>query len=90
MSNEKRLIDANALKANFVVLGEFAKDLWHAGTIRMAIDNAHTVDAVEVVRCKDCEYCGHFDGLLYCDNIRGLAGSVSPEAFCSYGERRTE
>ena len=49
MANEKRLIDANALKANFVVVGEFAEDLWHTGTIRIAIDNAPTVDAVEVV-----------------------------------------
>ena len=52
MKKEMRLIDANALKANFVVLGEFAKDLWHAVTIRSAIDNAPTVDAVEVVRGK--------------------------------------
>lgn len=49
MANEERLINANELKANFVVLGEFAKDLWHAGAIRLAIDNAPTVDAVEVV-----------------------------------------
>lgn len=52
MTNEKRLIYANALKANFVVLGEFAKDLWHTSTIRMAIDNAPTVDAVEVVHSE--------------------------------------
>lgn len=44
-----RLIDADALKANFVVLGEFANDLWHVGVIRRAIDNAPTVDAVPVV-----------------------------------------
>ena len=61
MATEKRLIDANALKANFVVSGEFAKDLWHAGTIRSTIDDAPTVDAVEVVhgrwedgRCSNC------------------------------------
>ena len=49
MATEKRLIDANALKANFSILGEFAKDLWHAATILSVIDNAPTVDAVEVV-----------------------------------------
>ena len=66
MATEKRLIDADMLKANFPVLGQFAKDLWHAGTIRIAIDNAPTVDAVEVVhgrwivghaesiRCSEC------------------------------------
>lgn len=56
-----RLIDANALKANFVVSGEFAKDLWHAGTIRGAIDNAPTVEAVEVVH-------GHWFNLDECAN----------------------
>lgn len=49
MSKMARLIEADALKANFVVLGEFANDLWHAGAIRSAIDNAPTVDAVPVV-----------------------------------------
>ena len=99
MANEKRLIDANALKANFVVLGEFAKDLWHAGTIRMAIDNAPTVDAVEVVRCKDCK---HFDRLFKGEGVvnkigtchlrddEGIETAQSCDDFCSYGERRTD
>ena len=52
------------------------------------IENVPTVDAVEVVRCKDCKHNEHFDTLLYCDHTRGLAGSVSPNSFCSYGERR--
>ena len=58
MATKKRLIDANVLKANFVVSGEFAKDLWHAGTIRSTIDDAPTVDAVEVV-------CSKWDTVLY-------------------------
>jgi Pyruvate/2-oxoacid:ferredoxin oxidoreductase delta subunit len=49
MANKERLINANDLKANFVVSGEFAKDLWPADAIRLAIDNAPTVDAVKVV-----------------------------------------
>ena len=48
MATEKRLVYADALKANFVVSGEFAKDLWHSCTVRSAIDNAPTVDAVEI------------------------------------------
>ena len=39
IANEKRLIYANALKERFVVLGEFAKDLWHTATIRSVIDD---------------------------------------------------
>ncbi len=49
MADKKRLIDANALKAEFPVIGKFGEDLWHSATIRVAIDNAPTVDAVEVV-----------------------------------------
>lgn len=49
MANEKRLIDANMLKANFPILGISASNLWSSGGVRRAIDNAPTVDAVEVV-----------------------------------------
>ena len=94
MENEKRLIDADALLTEldkFVNPMPDANGLHFLGGLSTAIteiENAPTIDAVPVVRCKDCEYCGHFDSLLYCDNSRGLAGSVSPEGFCSYGERR--
>lgn len=84
MVNEKRnLIDRDDLIDTLGVSDReiFAKEV---------IAEAPTVDAVEVVRCMGCEYSGHFDGLLYCENSRGLAGSVSPEGFCSYGERRTD
>ena len=52
------------------------------------IDDATTVDAVEVVRCKDCKHSECYDALLYCGHTRGLAGSVAPNNFCSYGERK--
>ena len=51
------------------------------------IQNMPTVDVVEPVRCKDCQY--HEDeepGMVYCPHIVG--GWVSTEAFCSDGERR--
>lgn len=65
-----RLIDADELKttasiqrANFNTIE----------TIRRWIDEAPTVDAVPVVRCKDCEYwkveteqCDLFDADDYC------------------------
>jgi hypothetical protein len=100
VANEKRLIDANALKANFVVLGEFVKDLWHDGTIRGAIDNAPTVDAVEVVRCKDCvhsiwdeenEMWKCIESAEYDPNFGDYMGWVSyhnADYYCAYGERK--
>lgn len=55
---------------------------------------APTVDAVEVVRCKDCKHCrelnrkdrieeAYADGVLWCTN---QSDGVWPDDFCSYGE----
>ena len=89
---EKRLIDANKVaqdvrennKDNF-----FWAD-WSSKRVCELLESAPTVDAVEVVRCKDCRHHEHHDTLLYCGHTRGMAGSVSPDSFCSYGERRTD
>lgn len=50
------------------------------------IDDAPTVDAVEVVRCKDCKYLMFSD--CYGECGKGHMGIVSPYDFCSYGERK--
>ena len=42
-----------------------------------------TVDAVPVVRCKECKWTG---GDFVC--YRGVMVQHNPEDFCSYGERR--
>ena len=56
-----------------------------------------TVDAVPVVRCKDCKHYRNYpNGLCYLHtepktNSRGYSGDavcVEPEDFCSYGERK--
>lgn len=48
------------------------------------IDNAPTVDAVVVTRCKDC---AHLYGTLC--TVCGLLRR-KPDDFCSYGERRDD
>ena len=56
--------------------------------VKKHINDAPTVDAVEVVRCKDCRRCGVYtSGNLYCTHPNGLA-DPKPDDFCSYGERR--
>ena len=85
MAKEQRLIDANALDT---VPWEDQFDAIKA------INNAPTVDAVEVVRCKDCK---HFvQGEIYdpCECMKwtvkfGVA-YTTPDGFCSYGERRND
>ena len=63
------------------------------------INDAPTVDAVPVVRCRECKHCRNLpNGLCYLytepyDNERGYKGEavcVEPDDFCSCGERRTD
>ena len=55
------------------------------------LDKAPTVDAVEVVRCKDCIWYEKGKNYMpYCNNYVSLMDHVGDETFCSYGERRKE
>lgn len=86
---KKRMIDANALPYENQVLS--CDDEW---CLKVSdIENAPTVDAVEVVRCKDCE---HFvrnskvntdRGDCYRYGI-GCLRAKKIDDFCSYGERK--
>ena len=101
MATEKRLIDANALveRLEYNTTDTWAKNLkairnwWsHAvgikdNIVRM-IENAPTVDAVEVVRCKDCKHMEvTLDCLRWCHAWNGING-MGDEGFCNYGERK--
>ena len=63
------------------------------GWLRSIIDDAPAVDAVEVVRCKDCKFRkSAFNGEDYfCtvwDADESETAYVTDDDFCSYGERR--
>ena len=47
-----------------------------------------TIDAVEVVRCWDCNHCDPENH--HCDHPMSTAAPLSrkPDDFCSYGERK--
>lgn len=49
-----------------------------------AIDALPTIDAVPVVRCKDC---ARFDKKRGCNLVEGL-NIAKTDSFCSYGERK--
>lgn len=79
-----RLIDADAVKFNF----QYGRDdngilLVPYRDAKKLIEAAKTVDAVPVVRCKECKWTG---GDFVC--YRGVMVQHKPEDFCSYGERR--
>ena len=44
-----------------------------------------SADVVEVVRCKDCKYCGTSGCAMDVYSF-----DVVEEGYCSYGERKTE
>lgn len=83
---QRRLIDANALIEEYdrVHIGE-------PGKARKLMEDAPTVDAVEVVRCKDCigKSTWFKDAENGCE-VCGMSG-MYPKGefdFCSYGDRR--
>lgn len=86
MANDKRLIDANALGIGKAKREAFDNpayaDGWNSAIA--IIENAPTVDAVEVVRCKDCTSYG---GTGWCCEHDTC---MEEDDFCSYGERRTD
>lgn len=98
----QRLIDANALKYSRVQIfyglrdnGEPLVGGMNAVVMSCAIKDAPTIDAVEVVRCKDCVYYKpgkHFKDINFCQRLPYYAEkgglNVSDEDFCSHGERR--
>ena len=80
MANEKRLIDANALIAEYdrVHIGE-------PGKARKLMEDAPTIDAVEVVRCRECKY--HEDtSITEYEHCFLIGKAVRYNDFCSYGE----
>ena len=75
MANEKRLIDANALIAEYdrVHVGE-------PGKARKLIEDAPTVEAVEIVRCRDCKRRYSDSWCEYVDDDDNF--------YCAKGERK--
>ena len=93
-----RLIDADALYMNLVKMKDFG-ELTAKKAIRI-VENAPTVDAVPVIRCKDCihnvsnritdplcinDYSG--DDIV-CDYFE--TDGMEPDDYCSYAERKEE
>ena len=101
--NEKRLIDANAIK--YRKKDEYCGN-GNSRPVRYVFDNdiaeLPTVDAVEVVRCKDCKHRGSEtycpmcfeewyeidEGDGYYDSDITTHDRTIDEGFCDRGERK--
>ena len=77
LPNEKRLIDANAL------IKEANSDGAYGYVDAKKIADAPTVDAVEVVSCRECKY----HNKPPCP-MRLSFNWTEDDDFCSYGERK--
>lgn len=97
-----RYIDADALKMALYSIDTadcgYTADVLTGLTIaKNVIDNAPTVDAVEVVRCRDCKHHRTLrDRDMCAKNADMLNGrevglrATRADDFCSRGERRTD
>ena len=96
-----RLIDADSLKEG---IKELKRSPWYNNGINpswqqgikdavhvvetLCIDEEPTVDAVPVIRCKDCKHWACDDSESYCDEL-GIF-NTDMNSYCSYAKRKEE
>ena len=97
MENEKRLIDANALRKDTMAMcgvnEAVLENCYPYWQFNKAIVNAPTVDAVDVVRCRDCKYFVQGEPYDPCECMKWIAkfavAYTEPHGYCHKAERRT-
>ena len=91
MATEKRLIDANALLKMLEKRTKTAypNEFYGLMLAHDYIDDAPTVDAVEVVYCQDCARCKKGFCTIRKDSW-GTTLKVGLHDFCSDGERKDQ
>ena len=94
-----RLIDANELLKIYegwipqLILPEDTGDKRGVETCIKVLQDAPTIDAVPVIRCKECKYSAiyQYSGRMYCTNKSGYGfPNQKPDDFCSYGKSAME
>ena len=91
MANEKRLIWGDIAEEHLLKLAEHYKGSFSGDAFERAAQEIHimpTVDAVEVVRCKDCKHMEITPyKLRWCNVWEGING-MGDDGYCNYGERK--
>ena len=61
---------------------------WTPSRVKTLIARQEAVDAVPVIRCRECKHCDPEN--YHCDHPMGTAAPLrrEPDDFCSYGERK--
>ena len=83
-----RLIDAEALKSYMDECSKESRFRVYYGYAESFINDAPTIDAAPVVRCRECNHCDPEN--YHCDHPMSTAAPLrrKPDDFCSYGERK--
>lgn len=99
MASENRLIDADKFGMHLADV-QLANRGWKddlcdfLDDVMDALDEHPTVDAVEVVRCKDCTEWGGVPFGNVCRRwsapLAGMKNCTGPDDYCSYGKRRID
>ena len=93
MATEKRLVDANELMEHLEQCIATNRGLFRyvCVAIKCFVEQMTTVDAVEVVRCKDCKYhkplTDYRGSTLHVCGRRKLNVEMHEEGFCYRGEK---
>ena len=89
-----RLIDADALKeiifGNSYILSNSTNSMnfgMFCDGIEQAIDETPTIDAVPVVRCKDCKWFGKTGCAI---DIQDETDAPGDDDYCSFSEREDD
>ena len=85
-----RLIDADALLRPISCYDPVKYTYEYGDVVTVQdIKSIPTIDAVPVIRCKDCV---HYKGHLYCETWNNSPGfpAVTEDGFCNMAERRTD
>ena len=87
VTNGKRLIDADKLLTNVIAISNSEGQVIWSAVSTIDILAAPIVDAVEVVRCRECKYHEdtHVTGFEHCC-LYDL--TMRYNDFCSYGKRK--
>ena len=96
-----RLIDEDKLLTNVVPVSNSKGEVTWSAVSTMDILTAPTVDAVEVVRCRDCKHFRHYGKTSLFINGKNIKAGwcqrrirydeeyrMTADDFCSYGERK--
>ena len=98
MASGKRLIDANALISYMDECSKESRFRVYYGYAESFINAAPTVDAVEVVRCRECQHWkptgskagNSFSDMEYIGGCEFTKYCRRESDFCSYGERKED